>query len=148
MIVKIWNFSFLFVNFVVCIIVCCRISISYEKWIAENFALQSFSLCIFFSLWMHIREVKKSVGIVWGETTGETNFEQILHLWIQNNWSFYNIYCIIFFHIDCLWLCLCSTRPVLCFTNRHRNGLSASFYWSSFTSVSIRYPIYAQQIIF
>lgn len=34
-------------------------------------------------------------------------------------------------------------HPILFFIKLNRNGLSTSFYWSSFTSVSIRYPIWS-----
>lgn len=53
---------------------------------------------------MHRPRVKVTLGAFEKRKKGETNFEQILHLWIQNNWSFHNIILyIIFFRLDCLY---------------------------------------------
>lgn len=112
----------------------------------------SYCICI---LWLHRPRAK----ITWDrldeeKKMGETHFEQILHLWefssIQVIGRFTIQYCIIFFRHDCP-CSLAHVSPSFSYSflhkKRHRNELSTSFFWSSFTSVSIRYPIWKQQII-
>lgn len=65
----------------------------------KNSALQSFLL--YFCYECIGSAIKKKFELFEEKKFGETNFEQILQLWIQNNWSFHNT---IMYYIFPSWL--------------------------------------------